>query len=85
MIFKLYCWWQSFRCWLFYHDLRVHTEYDRATRRVRCMRCKSDWIMSDRHKAFLPWDGEWEAFCEEHYPSVTGKAPRRLLKQEQPQ
>lgn len=44
----------------FDHDYRVIQEYGPIERRVRCIRCKDDWVMNDDLEIMVGWDEDFE-------------------------
>lgn len=56
---------RSILCALFGHQLGVIQEFSRTERKVACRRCRKHFAMSDREKAFLPWDSDFESFYRE--------------------
>jgi hypothetical protein len=44
----------------FFHKVEIVETYDSATRKLRCVYCDKYFAMSDRHRAILPWDEDFE-------------------------
>ena len=44
----------------FFHDVETIETYDAFTRKLRCRHCGQYFAMSDRHRAVLPWNEEFE-------------------------
>lgn len=60
----LFCW----RPWPFYgHRYEVIETYDSVTRKLKCVDCERYFAMSDRHRAVLPWDADFESIVRMTY------------------
>lgn len=48
-------------CSIIGHQYRVVRRMTPGARKVGCDRCRQQWAMHDRTRAFVPWNGELEA------------------------
>jgi hypothetical protein len=65
--------WHKFLCSIsdcvltFYHDVEIVEIYDECTRKLWCRWCGGYFAMSDRHRAILPWDADYERIVCDMY------------------
>ena len=56
---------EKLRCTVLGHQHYVIQKFSKTERRVGCKRCDADWAMSDRVRALVDWNGEFEEMYED--------------------
>jgi len=52
---------EKFKCYIEGHKYRIVQVFrEQNSKRIKCTRCKGDWVMNDNLQAILPWSKEFE-------------------------
>lgn len=73
MIRKLLCRYLSPWPFYYFHKFSLIEAYDSQTRKLKCVHCHKYFAMSDRHRAILPWDEEYERITRDMYGVPSSK------------